>query len=157
MGTPVDAYFSDGAVDIIVEMSLFGPLVNLALPPTGGQELRSGTREIASGLIVDARGTSFLLTLAPVVIDEAGGAIYSPAQVDNQVALREGLASYFRGLEEAKKSGRAGEKPLVLKALRVNPPNSSNLVISRSDADRFRSPGADLSFLRKGRVVIVVD
>jgi len=150
-------YFSDGAVDIIVEMPLFGPLVNLALPPTGEHEYVSGTRKIASGLIIDARGTSFLMALAPRVVDEGGSEIYGPAKVDNQVALREGVVSFFRSPDEAKKSGRVGDDPLVVKAQRVEPPNSSNLVVSKSEAGRLQEPGADLTFLRNGKVAIVVD
>lgn len=150
-------YFSDGAVDIVVEMPLFGPLVNLALPPTGEHQFISGSREIASGLIIDARGTSFMMALAPQVFDEAGKEVYGPSKVDNQVALREGVVSYYRDQDEARKSGQVGEKPIVVKAVKVNPPNSSNLVVSKGDANRLREPGVDLTFLRNGKVAILVD
>lgn len=149
-------YFSDGAVDIIVEMPISGTLSNLALPPTGEHEANGGGKSVGSGLIVDARGTGFVASLSPRVTDEAGNEVYGSTKIDNESALKDGLAGYFKGLEEAKKSGRVGDKPIVVKAVKINPANSS-LVISKADADRLREPGVDQSFLFKGRVAIIVD
>ncbi len=149
-------YFSDGAVDITVEMPLSGTISNLALPPTGEHEAAGGGKNIGSGLVVDARGTGFVVSLFPRVTDEAGNEVYGSTKIDNEAALKDGLVGYFKGPEEAKKSGRVGDKPIVVKAIKVNPSNFS-LVISKADADHLREPGVDQSFLFKGRVAILVD
>jgi hypothetical protein len=52
------------------------------------------------------------------------------------------------------KDGRISGKPMVIKAMKVSEPGSSDLVISGADAQKL---GTLVSVLQQGKVIIVTD
>lgn len=151
-------YYSDGGVDLVVQMSLDGPLASTLLDagdktdqvPTDGSAKNTG-------LIVDARGMKVLPALAPKLLDESGRVIYSPSFLTEAALQDQGVVGYYRDLGAAKKADRVGNKPLVLKALKTDDAGKSNVVLSNADAERLSNPDADLGYLTEGRVIIVID
>ncbi len=155
-------YFSDGGVEMDVEVPLDGVLGDTLIPkppaeepkaPAGPKAEPKSAAQAAPGtsLVVDARGQKVAPALAPRILDEAGKEIYGPASLAPE-ARRAGAAAYAKDLETAKKAlaSRLGEKPVVVKAVQAQ---GSDLVVS--DADAAALPGA--RFLAEGRVVILVD
>ena len=112
---------------------------------------------VLTGLVVDARGLGVRPAMAPKILDETGQEVYGSAFVSREFAVQQGMSGYAKGLTSAKQNQRVTANPLVVKGLRVEGPGQCNIVISNADAVRLRNSSADLSFLEKCRVMIVVD
>jgi hypothetical protein len=155
-------YFSDGGVEMDVEVPLEGALSDALLPkpekkgeatpeptPTKGEGGQAGT-----SLVVDARGQKVVPALAPRILDEAGHEIYGPARLGEAGRKAGGAAAYANDLAAAKATfkDRIGEKPVVVKAVRTE---GADLVISSADAAGLA--GKDLTFLADAKVVILAD
>ncbi len=151
-------YYSDGGVELDVEVPLEGALSDALLPGQQGTAPAAAPAPApAAGaptsLVVDARGQKLVPALAPRVKDEAGQEVYGPGRLD-EAGRRAGAAAYAPDLESARKSlaDRLGDRPLVLKAVRVE---GSDLVISAADAAQLGAPSP--AFLAQGKVVILAD
>jgi hypothetical protein len=151
-------YFSDGGVEIDVEMSIEGLYAELAAEQPAAVEavkLPAVGEAKNTGLVVDASGLHPKPALAPRLLDEAGKEVYSQAVVAPAALKTNGIAGYLKKLDEAKKSSRVGEKPLVVKALRLA--GASDIVIANADAEKLRDPKGNVSYLGEGRVIIVAE
>jgi hypothetical protein len=95
--------------------------------------------------------------LAPRVLDENGEEIYGPAFVSREFAVQLGMAGYTTDLSAALSDPRVMDHPLLIKAVKSQGPGRCDLVVSVSDANRLRCNFNHLSFLKRGRVIIVVD
>lgn len=158
VGTP--RYFSDGGVEMDVEMSiaeLFAEVAEAVEAPKAAdaKPLPANGEAKNSGLVVDAKGLHPKPALAPRLLDEAGKEVYSAAVVEPNALKANGIAGYLKSLDEAKKSARVGATPMVVKALRVS--GASDLVIANADAEKLRDPKGNVSYLGEGRVIIVAD
>ncbi len=166
-------YMSDGTVEVTVEMSLLGGFSQLILPseikqvetvtPVAQSPKTSKTAASApesrpfTGLIVDARGLKAKPAMAPKIMDENGTEVYGSAYVSREYAVQIGMSGYTKDIKTAKLNSRVTDNPLAVKGLRADGPGSSNIVISNLDASRIRSASENLSFLKKCRVLIVLD
>ena len=152
VGSP--RYFSDGGVEMDVEVPIEGKLSDLVMPKGGGEEKAppASAEGPGTGLILDARGSKISPALAPRILDENGKEVYGPGLLTAEARKWNG-AAYARNLETARKdlSSRVGEKPVVMKVLRAQ---GADAVIQNSDADVLRR---GQTFLAEGRVVIVTD
>ncbi|HEY3452838.1 MAG TPA: hypothetical protein VGK67_41220 [Myxococcales bacterium] len=153
-------YFSDGGVEIDVEMTiadLYGEVVPApAAEPAKAAEapkLPAAGEAANTGLVIDASKLKPKPALAPRLVDEAGKEVYSSTVVEPSAIKTNGIAGYLKTLDEAKKSARVGAKPLIIKALRVQ--GTSDLVIANADADKLRDPKGNVAYLGEGRVIIV--
>lgn len=159
-------YFSDGGVELDVEVPLEGALSDALLPGDGRPEAPKGVAPRAepggasaagtggTSLVVDARGQKVVPALAPRVLDEAGKELYGPASLGEAGRRAGGGAAYARDLEAARAAlkDRLGDRPIVLKALRAQ---GADVVVSSADAASLA--GKDLAFLAEGKVVILAD
>lgn len=145
-------YFSDGGVEVDVEVSLGDVLTELLGAELGSKvsQVKPAAAGSSSGLIVDAKGLKVQPALAPRLLDESGKAIYGAENVASDAVKQHGVAGYLRGLDEARKNTLVGEKPLVVKALKAS---GTDLTLSNADAAKVREAG----FLAEGRVIIVAD
>jgi hypothetical protein len=138
-------FYTDGGVDYDVELDL--PPIEAALltgPHPGPLPGGEGT-----GLVVDARALKLSRALAPLLVDESEKEVYGPDLVTMDALSKVGVVAYVPSLVAAIKLGRAGDHPLVLKALRTK--DGVDVVLRSADADRVR--GA--AFLAEGRVAIL--
>ena len=157
-------YLSDGTIKVTVKLAFSGGFSQLLLPgnikqiepvKTIGTDSRKPLEaSLHTGLIVDATGLKIRPCLSPLVVDESGREVYGPQFISREYAVHKGVSSFVKTMESAKKSGRPGIKPLVVRGLRGI--NGTNIVISNSDASKIRSDARHLDFLNECRVVIVV-
>ncbi len=141
-------YFSDGGVELDVEVPLEGALSDALLPKPDARP------DAPTSLVVDARGQKLVPALAPRILDEAGKELYGPASLGEAGRRAGGAAAYARDLDAARATmkDRIGERPIVVKAVRAQ---GSDVVLSGADAASLS--GKTLPFLAEGRVVILAD
>jgi hypothetical protein len=164
-------YMSDGTVEVVMEISMFGEFTSALLPPSVGSmptavispPASDGTASSApasaeyTGLVIDARGFGVRPAMAPKVMDESGQEVYGSAFVSREYAVQQGMTGYAKDLDGARGNDRVTNNPLVVKALRVEGPGKCDLVISDMDAAMLRGAADTRGFLEKCRVMIVVD
>ena len=170
-------YLSDGTVEITLQMNMYGGFAQLILPEeikqiediktvAGGKVAVPGSDSVSppimaaeryTGLVVDARGTQALPVLVPMIIDEKGKEVYGPAFASREFAVQQGVCRYMTDTESALRNPIVGENPLLVKGLRAEGNDRSRVVISNADASRLLNMSENLSFLKKCRVVIVLD
>ena len=95
--------------------------------------------------------------MAPKVVDENGQEVYGSAFVSREFAVQQGMSGYAKGLEDAEKNERVTDNPMTVKGLKTEGPGRCDIVISNADAARIRNAAEHLSFMKKCRVMIVVD
>ena len=157
-------YYSDGSVDIVVQMPLSNELNSTLMSAAVEKDkskkkvaLSTSGAAQASGLVINAKGLGLLPSMAPRLVDEAGKEVYGTAVVASDAVAEGGLAGYAKDIEQAKADARTGDKPVVIKALRLAKKSKTDLVLSNADAEKLRAPDTNLQFLTEGRVIIVVD
>ena len=153
-------YYSDGSVDVVVQMPIDDQLTSTLF-----QGVKSGkTRKLpaagdatVSGLIINAKSLGVVPSMAPRVVDEGGKEVYGAAVVGNKGIAQGGIAGYVKDVGAAQSSERIGKSPMVIKALSLAKGTKTDIVVSNADADKLRDPNSNLSLLLEGTVVIVVD
>jgi hypothetical protein len=171
---------ADGSVEVVVGVKLTGDLANTLLPKStgggppiqvpSGRSFTAQPREPApvqpsqapaavafTGLIVDARGTGVRPAMVPKIRNEEGREVYGSAFVNRQYAVEQGMVGYLKDVGAAQANPRVTDRPLLVKALKTDGPNRTDLVISNSDAQVLHSMKEHLSFLEKARVMVVLD
>lgn len=144
-------YFSDGGVEIDVEVPLEGGLSDALLPRAAARPPSAAGPAAGTSLVVDARGLKVVPALAPRILEEGGRELYGPASLADG-GRRGGAAAYARDLDAARAAlgERLGDHPVVVKAVKAQGPD---LVLSKQDAAALA--GKSLAFLAEGRVVIL--
>ena len=113
-----------------------------------------------SGVIVDASGLGLAETFSPVIYDINGRAIYGIENLQNDaLIISEGMVSYSNSTNDATAIERAGNSPLIVKAVSVRGGNNSvnkvNVVISAEDADKILLANEKTHMLENCAVVFV--
>ena len=128
-------------------------------PERGEFEATDRADRIYNGLIVDTRGFGIKPVTYPNILDERGMEVYGSTHIDHAYAIRQGTAGYTKSIERARKSprfGTEGAEPLEIRATGQGK-TPFDVVISNKDAVLLRKLNATQTFLREGRVMIVVD
>ncbi len=174
-------YLSDGTVEVTMQMSLHGGFAQLVLPqeikqiepiksvpslsvepPKPSPAILSKTAEkptseIYTGLVVNARGLNVRPAMSSKIIDENGQEVYGPAFVSREYAVQQGMSGYTKDMTAAESDPRVTNNPLTVKGLKTEGAGKADIVISNTDAFKLRSASEHLSFMKKCRVIIVVD
>ncbi|MBW2366530.1 MAG: hypothetical protein JRH15_01455 [Deltaproteobacteria bacterium] len=174
------AYFTDGLVTVTLQMDMYGGFSQLALPakikqiasvkPIDPATARyredgvgSGVSRIDestprySGLVVDARGVGLMPSLVSEIWDENGSEVFGSAFASREFAVQYGMVRYVTDLKAAMQHPRVALKPLIVKGLKSGESCCTRTVISNSDAAKIRGAVENLMFLRKCRVIIVLN
>ena len=106
---------------------------------------------------MDARGIGVRPAVAPKIRNEEGREVYGSAFVNRQYAVEQGMVGYLKDVESAKGNPRVTDHPLMVKALKTDGPNKTDLVISNSDAQVLHGMKEHLTFLEKARVMVILD
>jgi hypothetical protein len=182
IGAPPESqeYMSDGTVEVTMQMSLMGGFAQLILPmeikqvesirpvsPVHKEPLPpivepstpapKPVSEVFTGMVIDARGINARPAMAPKILNENGEEVYGSAYVSREFAVQQGMSGYAKDLTAAQSNPRVTNSPLTVKGLRTEGHGRSDIIISNADASRLRSASEHLSFLKKCRVMIVVD
>lgn len=174
-------YLSDGTVEVTMQMSLYGGFAQLVLPQeikqiesikpipslsveppkpssaTPSRVAEKPTSEIYTGLVVNAIGLNAKPAMSPKIVDETGQEVYGSAFVSREYAVQQGMSSYAKDITAAQNNPRVTNNPLTVKGLKAEGPGNADIVISNADAAKLRSASEHLSFMKKCRVMIVVD
>lgn len=173
-------YLTDGKVEVTVQMDFRGGFAQLVLPdeikqidtikaikssqkdnqtsnPKSGSVYPEGKKNLFTGLIIDAIGISASPSMVPVVLDENGRKVYGPAFMSRESAVQYGASVYEKKIHKAKQNPRIGANPLVVKGLRTEGSEHTNIIISNADALMLRNKPEHLTFLKNCRVIIVID
>jgi hypothetical protein len=159
------AYMSEGPVEATVTVGLRDRFANLFLPEsikpiqTIEQEgaLPRSQGGVYTGLVVDARGIRAKPAMSPKIVDEGGNELYGSSYVSRDYAVAQGMVGYAKDLAAAQENDRVGPSPLIIKGIRTAATGVSDIVISDADAAKIRREGENLSFLKRCRVMIILD
>ncbi len=158
-------FISTGPVEVLLEFPTTGSFSEMVLPGSvthlekieASQAESGGKGSEYTGLVVDARGLAIEPAMCFQIVDESGREVYGPAYVSRENAVTRGMCQYVPDVKEVEKNPRTGGNPLLVKGIRLHEPGSSSIVISNTDASRLKSSAEHLEFLRRCRVVIVVN
>lgn len=162
-------YLSDGTVEVTVRMPLSGNISSVIIPrilekrqvmPAPQlipQSPAPAASEVFTGLVVDARGIQARPAMSPRIIDEKGQEVYGSMNVDREYAIQQGMSGYARDLTAAQSNPRVTNNPVSVKGLRTEGAGRSDIVIANAEAERIRAAGDNGGFLKKCRVMIVLD
>lgn len=104
-----------------------------------------------TGLIVDCRGLELQPVMSPVIENSNGTKIYGHKNLDIDKVISIGMADYIDDTEHV---DRAGENPLVVKAIAVKNFNS-NPVLAIPDSNRVLIENHATKFLKDLKVVFL--
>lgn len=160
-------YYSDGSVDVTVEMDLSDELTQALLGPghkkaakkqaAARAKLTTPGAKTYTGLVINAKKLGVTPSMAPRVVDESGREVFGVGLVTEVALSKGGIAGFARDVETAKADARVGGKPLIVKALNLAQGTRTDVVLANADAEKLRDAATDKSFLTEGRVIIVVD
>ena len=106
-----------------------------------------------TGLIVDCRGLNLQPVMSAVIKNTNGTKIYGHKNLDIDKIISMGIADY---ISDEDSLGRAGENPLVVKAVAVDNFNS-NPVLAIPDSNRVLIENYATKFLKDLKVVFIFD
>jgi hypothetical protein len=180
-------YMSDGTVEVTVRMPIGGGFAQIivprafdrrpavtpparppvatppvatppaAPPPVAPPAPPAVTGIVYTGMVIDARGIQARPAMSPRILDENGKEVYGSMNVDREYAVQQGMSGYARDLTAAQSNPRVTNNPVSLKGIKTEGPGRSDIVISAADAEKIRSASDSLGFLKKCRVMIVLD
>lgn len=177
-------YMSDGSVEVTVRMPLMGNFSEAIMPkvldkkpsgraytaeprkpspppplsvPTPPSAPASASGSVYTGMVVDARGMSTRPAMSPKIVDENGQEVYGSVIVDREFAVQQGMSGYARDLTSAQNNARVTNNPFTVKGLKTQGVGKSDIVISNADAAALRSAADNITFMKKCRVMIVLD
>lgn len=120
-----------------------------------------------SGIIIDARGmlpvqgeftsTQAVPCLFPKIWDENMNLLFERNMVDPQTAKRGDIVQYAYSDNFTDYESRVGSEPLYIKARRVYGKNRTDPIISKTDALRILSIPENISLIRQGKIVILLE
>jgi len=158
-------YMSDGTVEVIMQIKMGGGFAQLVLPEEVKQvepiktisPSQTPSSGLLTGMVVDARTLGARPAMAPKILDEDGKEVYGSAFVSREYAVQQGMSGYSKNLDGARRNQRVADNPLTVKGLRTEGPGRCDIVISNADASLLRNASEHLTFLKKCRIIIVVD
>ncbi len=151
----------DGSFHAIVRLPLYGSGQSLAAavlkentvvedyPKPKFTNIRSEINY--TGLIIDCRGLKLEQAITPLIKSNDGTEIYAYKNVGYQATVESGMVEYSSSMD----SPRAGEMPLIVKALKIS--GSCDVIISSENADKILAANSSAKFLEHRLVVLVGD
>ena len=106
-----------------------------------------------TGLIVDCRGLELQPVMSPVIRNSNGTKIYGHKNLDIDKVISMGMADYA---DNSINASRAGDKPLVVRAVALENFNS-NPVVAISDSNKILIENYASKFLKDLKVVFLFD
>lgn len=161
-------YTSALDVEILIETSIFGGLLQLVLPDDIRQipgirldrslPVQTPMGKIPyTGLILDTRGLGVEPVLYPVIVNEQGREIYSSLFVSREFAVQYGVCIYLCDMDRAAVHPRIGSNPLIVKGLRKSGKDDTSIIISMTDAKKIEKVKERHEFFKECRIIIVTD
>lgn len=165
-------YYEDGRCEIVMELNLYGgveSVAEIAFTPYKTEPKVSFPAPVDitiinqptvvsnnyTGLIIDCSGLGGLNpVMSPVIRNANGQAIYGHQNLDYDKIIVNGMASYAEDAYDQISRSRAGNNPLIIKAIRLDD-HSANPVVSVADADKILAANQYDGFLDNCAVVFI--
>lgn len=170
-------YYDDGTAEVTLEMPLFGAsksVAEAAFEPVRNEvkepfpqptntsikiDVNTSVGGVVgnkyTGLVVDCSGMGLESVMSPVVKNNNNQPIYGYKNLDIDRVIDMGMASYATSANDATSRARAGNNPLVVKAVKVDGIIKGNPVVSVADADKILIANQSDQFLDNCAVVFV--
>ena len=170
-------YFEDGTCEITLEMPIFGaknsvakatfapyenePKVPFPQPTNTSIKIDVNTSVGGAvggkytGLVVDCSGMGLESVMSPVIKNDNNQPIYGYKNLDIDKVIEYGMASYAESANDSTSRARAGNNPLVVKAVNVDGIIKGNPVVSVADSDKILIANQSDEFLDDCKVVFV--
>jgi len=170
-------YFEDGTCEITLEMPIFGaknsvakatfapyenePKVPFPQPANTSIKIDVNTSVGGvvggkyTGLVVDCSGMGLESVMSPVIKNDNNQPIYGYKNLDIDKVIEYGMASYAESANDSTSRARAGNNPLVVKAVNVDGIIKGNPVVSVADSDKILIANQSDEFLDDCKVVFV--
>ena len=170
-------YYDDGACEVVLEMPLFGtnnsvaqsafiparsePKVPFPQPTNTSIKVDVNTAvggvvgNRYTGLVVDCSGMGLESVMSPVIKNNNNQPIYGYKNLDIDKVIEYGMASYAESANDYTSRERAGNNPLVVKAVNVDGIIKGNPVVSVADSDKILIANQSDQFLDNCAVVFV--
>ena len=114
--------------------------------------------ESFTSVIVDTRGLRVERSMAPKIRRPSGDEVWGTMNVDPDFVIEHGICAYARSMSDARGNRRAGDNPLVIRAVgRAGGNFNCDAVITDRDADRLLRAARRSNFLKECRVIFLVD
>lgn len=127
-----------------------------AAPMSSGATLMAPNPDQAfTGLVVDARGLNLTPSMSPMVRAAQSQVYVGNFELDIDRVISEGIVLYFKSMDEALKSRRAGAHPIVVKAVQTDK-HRVDFVIQPEDASAIQRYDQRDQFLKNLQVVAVL-
>ncbi|GIV18213.1 MAG: hypothetical protein KatS3mg022_3648 [Armatimonadota bacterium] len=148
---------------VLKRRQLAALLARIAPPPPTTQiaSLQPSTMTLTvnsawTGLVVDTKGLGMRPSISPVVVDTNGKQIYpDPNNLPPLDYIQEyGIADFVKMEGQ---SQRAGDNPVYVRPIQVKGAGKDTAVISIGDAERILEAEKQSGFLKRWRVVFLVD
>jgi hypothetical protein len=111
-----------------------------------------------TSVIIDATGFGIIRSMIPKILRPDGSEIWGTMNVDYDFVTECGLISYARSIAAAFSNRRAGDKPLLLRAVgRGSCPARCDIMISAADADVLIAEDRKSGFLADFRVIAILN
>ena len=110
-----------------------------------------------TGLVINARGLGVKPCLNPKIYMEDGRVAYGVEWVDRESFEEKGIVGYSSPQNDFDRNPRVTHKPLIIKAIGVKGGSQTDLVIDTADAQTLHLVPEHLEFLKRGRVLVVLD
>ena len=108
-------------------------------------------------LNIDARGSGVRPAMAPKIIDEQGNEVYGTGYVSRDYAVQIGVVGYEKDINRARQNERVTDNPLIVKGIKASGTNSTDIVISNTDAQNVLSAARNLNFMEQCKVMVILD
>lgn len=110
-----------------------------------------------TGLVVEASDAGFSPALAPRLLEEGTQkVVFGPGTVQLASLSQVGPVGYAVTMSDARRSGRVGANPLIVRALGAAGGRKGDLLLSKKDAERVLAADRAGTFLGRAAVVIVL-
>ncbi len=158
----------DGSIETTVEMKLAGDFSDAVVPKPSAPKERplerfaglpapSVSSKTYSGLVIDGRGTGAKPCMSPRILTEQGDEAYSIAYVEKSAVPTKGIIAYVSTEPAATSHPRVTSKPMMIKALRADGKNRTDLVITDADAQMIHLHPDHFNFLKQAKVLVILD
>ncbi len=125
-------------------------------PPTPLPERKPGPY---TGLVVDTRGFKLERALSPKIVTSDEEVIWGNVKVSREFVLNTGIVGFLSDLDAAldPEKSRAGNNPLILRAIGRAGSFRANAVLTDEDAELLLKENGKGKFLEEFKVVFVID
>ncbi|MFA5072754.1 MAG: hypothetical protein WC539_02475 [Nitrospirota bacterium] len=110
---------------------------------------------VATGVVIDGRGTGLRPALLPRILDPQGQEIYVGKIVTRTNVVEQGAAGYAKEVQAAAHNFRVTDNPAVIKATGASGKGKTDIVVGAADAEMLRRLNSQNNFLQYCRVIIV--